>query len=76
MNIKIDDDIIQKTTKCRKNFSCLSGETPLCKVDECMGGAIFIKCKEQNPCEYRAYFGYSQICCCPIRKELYHRYKI
>jgi hypothetical protein len=28
MNIKVDDNIIQQTTKCRKNFSCLSGETP------------------------------------------------
>ena len=27
MNIKVDDNIIEQTTKCRKNFSCLSGET-------------------------------------------------
>jgi hypothetical protein len=63
MNIEINDDIVQKTTKCRKNFSCLSGEiTHICKVEECMGEIIFIKCKEQSLCEYRTYFGYSQIC--------------
>jgi hypothetical protein len=76
MNIKIDDNIIQKTTKCRRNFSCLSGETTLCKVEEIMGDVIFIKCMDSNSCEYRFYFGYSQICNCPVRKELYKRNKI
>lgn len=77
MNIKIDDNIIQKTTKCRKNFSCLSGEiNHICKVEECMSEIIFIKCAEQNPCKYRTYFGYSQLCSCPVRRELYFRYKI
>lgn len=77
MNIEIDDDIIKKTTKCGKKFSCLCGEiTQLCKVEECMGEIIFIKYKEQNLCKYRTYFGYSQVCTCPVRKELYYRYKI
>ena len=76
MNIKIDDNIIKKTAKCQKNFSCLSGETTLCKVEESMGEVIFIKCMNNNPCEYRVNFGYSQICNCPVRKELYKRYKI
>ncbi len=75
-NIKVNNEIIKKTTKCKKNFRCLSGETPLCKVEERMGEVIFIMCKEHDPCQYRSYFGYSQVCTCPVRKELYSRYKI
>ncbi len=77
MNIKVDDNIIQKTTKCRKNFSCLSGENPFCTVESCIEKEIhFIKCFSNEPCNYRVHFGYSYVCICPVRKELYNRYKI
>lgn len=76
MNIKVDDNILQKTTKCRKKFSCLSGETP-CGVELCIDNKIhFIKCVSNKSCNYRVSFGYSDVCTCPIRKELYNRYKI
>jgi len=77
MNIKVDDNIKQKTTKCRKNFSCLSGETPICRVDLCIENKIhFIKCVNNESCGYRVSFGYSYVCTCPVRKELYNCYKI
>ena len=40
MNIKVDANIIKKTTKCRKNFSSLSGETPICSVELCIENKI------------------------------------
>ena len=77
MNIKVDDDIIQQTTKCGKNFSCLSGEKPICSVELCIDNKIhFIKCVSNKSCSYRVPFGYSDVCTCPVRKELYNRYKI
>ena len=77
MNIKVDENIIQKTTKCRKNFSCLSGKTPLCSVELCIENKIhFIKCVGNESCNYRIPFGHSNVCICPVRKELYNHYKI
>jgi len=82
MNIKVDDNILIKTTKCRKNVSCLSGETPICSVDLCIENKIhFIKCVINESfscksCGYRVSFGYSNVCNCPVRKELYNRHKI
>ncbi len=44
MTIIVDDNIIKGTTKCKKNFSCLSGETTLCGVELCIENKIhFIK---------------------------------
>ncbi len=77
VDIKIDNDIVQKTTKCRENFSCLSGKTPLCKVECCIENKVlFIKCISNEPCDYRVSFGHSYVCVCPVRIELYNRYKI
>jgi len=77
MNIKVDDNILQKTTKCGKNFSCLSGGTSICSVELCIDNKIhFIKCVSNKSCGYRASFGYSYVCTCPVRKELYNNYKI
>lgn len=77
MKIRVDDNIIKETTKCRKIFSCLSGEAPSCSVELSIENKIhFIKCVSNESCSYRVPFGYSHVCNCPVRKELYNRYKI
>ena len=77
MNIKVDENIIRETTKCRKKHACLSGETPFCTVELCIDNEIyFIKCESNELCSYRVPYGYSYVCICPVRKELYNRYKI
>jgi len=74
--IKIDEDISKSATKCKKNLSCLSGND-ICKVESCVDGKIyFIKCMNLDPCNYRISFGYSFVCNCPVRKELFNLYKI
>ncbi len=77
-DIKVSEAAIKKTTKCRKKFSCLSGGIAgICKVEKCIGkDLLFIECKENQYCNYRAYFGYSSLCTCPVRKELHSRYNI
>jgi len=77
MNIKVDDNILQKTTKCRKDFSYLSGETPIYSVELCIENKIhFIKWVSNESCSYKVPFGYSYVCIYPIRKELYNSYEI
>ncbi|VVB86680.1 Uncharacterised protein [uncultured archaeon] len=77
MVIKVSEDALKKT-KCKKDFSCLSGErTDLCMVEYCVNGEIhFLRCMYNSRCGYQIPFGYSSVCTCPVRKELYNRYKI
>ena len=74
--IKIDEDISKTATKCKKNLSCLSGND-ICKVELCVDGKIhFIRCMNLEPCHYKIPFGYSFVCRCPVRKELFNRHNI
>jgi hypothetical protein len=77
--IEIQTDILNKTVKCRENFSCLSGEKRcLCKVEKGIGNnnntVLFIKPARKTICDYIISYGYSFICFCPTRKEIYRLY--
>ena len=76
--IRISEDILKMADKCRKNHSCLSGQLDdLCKVELNVDDKIhFVKCMTQEFCPYRISFGYSYVCLCPVRKELFDRYNI
>jgi len=76
--IRITEDIKEKAGKCRKNHSCLSGKRDdICKVELNVEDKIhFVKCMSSEPCSYRISFGYSYVCLCPVRKELFNRYNI
>ncbi|VVB97249.1 Uncharacterised protein [uncultured archaeon] len=78
MNIQINKGTLEKTTKCNKDFSCLSGKmNELCKVELNVEDKIhFVNCVTTEPCNYKMPFGYSFVCQCPVRKELFNRYKI
>ncbi|VVB84584.1 Uncharacterised protein [uncultured archaeon] len=78
IDLKLNDGIIKSADRCKKNHSCLSGDSDnLCKVEMCVGDKIhFIKCLNENLCSYRIPFGYSFVCTCPVRKELYNRFKV
>jgi hypothetical protein len=77
-DFKVSEDTLKKTTRCKKAFSCLSGKSSdLCKVELCVDEKIhFIRCVGSEPCSYKVPFGYSYVCICPVRKELYNRYGI
>lgn len=76
--IKISEDIIKNTKKCTKKYSCISGtRTEICKVELNIEDKIhFVKCLSHESCPYRISFGYSYVCICPVRKELFNRYGI
>ncbi len=79
INIAIAEDTIKSTAKCKKDFSCLEyNDHKLCKVLYSLhDNVFFIECLEWKPCAYREKFGSSSyICNCPIRKEIYKKYKI
>ncbi|MEI2635582.1 MAG: hypothetical protein V9E92_01805 [Methylotenera sp.] len=78
MKIEISEDIKALATLCKHDFACLKSENyPLCKVQDCINGKVhFIECKDHDPCVYKTSFGYGHICNCPVRKEIYNKYKI
>jgi hypothetical protein len=80
MKLEISEDILRKT-RCKKDFSCLSGErSDLCKVELRADGqvrkVIFLKNLKDKSCTYAKSFGYAYICNCPVRKEIYDTYWI
>ena len=78
MKIEIKEETIKTTTQCKKNFNCLSSEKHIfCKVESCVNGSVhFIKCLDEENCNYRSSFGNSLMCNCPTRKEIFNRYNI
>jgi len=76
--IKIDDAVVKKTTKCRCGFSCLSkNQGCLCKVLSSISNEMVqIKSNLSNCCKYHILFGNEHFCLCPVRNELYQRYRM
>jgi hypothetical protein len=76
MDLEINKSTIKSTTKCEKSFRCLNGDKKgLCDVEFIAPDQIaFVRCSDIEDCNYRMNFGYSHICNCPVRKEIYKRY--
>jgi hypothetical protein len=74
----IDKNILEKTTKCEKNFKCLDNPKEICcKVEEVIDNKVFfVKCLSYDYCNYKTPYGYSNICSCPTRIEIYRKHKI
>ena len=78
MKVKVSDLIVKATTQCKKGFACLSGKV------ECMCGVesaskdytVVIKPQFKSPCKYRDSRGETHYCLCPVRNDIYKRYKI
>jgi len=77
MNYKIDNSIMNLTTKCDRDFSCLSGENDcICKIIDKVGKRVAFVSYRQVACNYRMQFGSSYLCQCPVRAELNDQYEI
>lgn len=78
MDIKVNEHIIAATVKCNKKYRCLNGDKScLCEVDHANANrTVQIKTKAANGCQYILKMGSSVYCLCPVRNEIYNRYKI
>ena len=74
----VSDEAKQVTTECKHGFSCLEGNREcLCDVENCAGTEVlFVKYLNKGHCIYEQSFGYSCMCTCPVRKELYKKHKV
>ena len=75
--MEIDENILKTTTKCIDNYECLKNENHPClksKVESySIGKVIFINCIKTD-CHYKMDYGYSTICNCPVRIEIFNKY--
>jgi hypothetical protein len=76
MTLEIDTRILKATTKCTRDFKCLSGKKHIyCTVEDCFGDRVlFVKCLQVSSCSFKALFGDSCVCGCPTRMEIYKKY--
>ena len=76
-DIKIDKEILDKTTKCNNSFNCLSGvKECLCKVTGSIGyDMLEIKPESAIDCNYHMSLNNTCFCSCPTRNEIYNRYR-
>ncbi len=69
---------MQAATNCKKKFSCLAGtKSDVCQVLSCYDDDIhFILCADNQYCSYQKKVSERVYCDCPVRKEIYDKYKI
>ena len=76
--MEIEAEVLQNTKKCTSNFECLINEDYVCRntiVDRNYSNKIlFIDCPKSS-CNYRTNFADKTICSCPVRIEIYVKYK-
>ncbi len=74
----ISSDIKAATKECRKNFSCLTENgKEMGKVVFCVDCRVLgILCNSDEPCFYRYSVDERTYCICPMRKEIYAKYKL
>ena len=72
---KIDKQTVD-STECEKAFACLNDQEDLCKVTYCVSGKVhFLECNERK-CKFKTQFGDGNFCTCPVRIEIYNKYKV
>lgn len=76
--MEIDALIIKSAYSCSKKQKCINDKGFIyCKVERCLNNEIlFLECKEQLNCNYQLSYGNCQICRCPVRIEIFNKYKI
>ena len=75
---EISDEIKKLATKCENSIACtIQEKKELCKVESCVDNEVFfVKCLHEPFCPYKQTFGYSFFCTCPVRQEIFKKYKV
>lgn len=78
MKCAVSDETRRKAIGCGKDFYCLRDDgASVCPVQGFFHGEILlVECLDEAYCSYQLPFRQRRICACPVRKELYHRYKV
>lgn len=77
MKIVVSEKSLHDADNCQNNYSCLNGDRDsLCPVTRNINDKVhFINCLNHS-CMYQMAFGLAYICTCPVRKEIYNKYRM
>lgn len=76
MKFEIEKPILELAVKCNKHQSCVADDSiDLCEVEYCLESTHFVRCIDPS-CEYSVPFGDGYLCSCPVRKEIFRRYRV
>ena len=72
----VDQTLIEQATQCNLSHACLSeSEYIPCEIDYTIDDkAHFVKCLVRDDCRYKQSFGFSIICTCPVRLEIFKKF--
>jgi hypothetical protein len=75
---EIDSEVRNRADRCAWHQQCLQGQQEIrCRITDCVGDKVFFTAGSAVPtCKYCHTFGYSCYCSCPLRQELYRKFKI
>jgi len=77
MKISISDRIKESAIRCKKKLACLKKTDCLCQAQDCVNDSVlFVESRYNASCPYQQMFGNEFICNCPVRKELYDKYRV
>ncbi len=78
MIFEVNDITKCNTAHCEKNFDCLNkGNQVCCKVENCISKKVhFVNFSNNVNCNYKLSFGYSFLCTCAVRKELFNKHGV
>jgi len=74
----VNEHVKTAASRCCKEYSCLS-ENPgsLCRVIFCVNSKILgVLCTEEDFCTYKHTMEDRTCCTCPVRLEIYEKYKL
>jgi hypothetical protein len=76
----ISAEAFEKATRCNRDFICRSPDWAPCgPVTEMIGKTILTLEQgeyDRKPCPYRVTYGVRDYCTCPVRVEIYKRYRM
>lgn len=77
MEYFVEEEILKSANLCNKGNSCLNKcDNDLCQVYASVNDANLFICVEDNSCNYKEIIGERKICGCPVRIDLYKKYKV
>jgi hypothetical protein len=79
MTFTVSQESRDKATGCLFDFQCQQNNSgSMCTVEkEINNYGVFIKnCNRKEFCSYRLSYGFTQICLCPVRLEIFKKYRV
>jgi hypothetical protein len=79
MEIQIDLRIAAQARRCKKQLVCLTGDLKnLCKIRDIAPNVLhLVEDADEQKCGYQVQFGHNAlVCLCPVRREIYKRYRM